>query len=241
MQGTYTPPRRFAISGIDTLLVDPHNEVIPLWYELDEPSVLIHVDEHHDMNGGSMTFRMAKRWFTDAKIDTVEDYAKKCLGVANFISAAIHDHKVVVVYHVNPRTGKIMAYGRIHRNNLINPPKTKAYNKGVHWPVGSFSNVEEITTQCLVGDLDGTKYPLLLDIDLDGIHWSRGDRCLREDSPNIPFQPRIDYIRTILRSIKRPAKITISRSQTPLTHVYPSLVEEIQTKTIAMLEQVYGN
>lgn len=236
-QGIYTPPERFTIAGIDSLLVDPHNEAIPLWYELNKPAVLVHVDEHHDMDAGSMSFRMAKRWFTDAKIETIEDYAKKCLRISDFISVAIHDRKVVVVYHVNPRTGKIRTYGRICKNNPVNPPRTEAYNQGVHWPVGSFSRVEEITIRCLVEDLDGIKYPLLLDTDLDGIH------CSKEDDVNTPFQPRISYLRTILELIPVPNKITISRSQTPntKTFVYPSLVDQIQSETIAMLEQVYRN
>ena len=35
-KGVYTPPTRKVIAGIDALVVDPHNEVLPFWYGLDK-------------------------------------------------------------------------------------------------------------------------------------------------------------------------------------------------------------
>ena len=97
--GVYTPQRRIAIAGIDALVVDPHNEVLPFWYSLDKtPAVLIHVDDHSDMSAGSRTFGNAKREYPYADIVTLEDYARECLGIESFISVAMQEFGVQESY-----------------------------------------------------------------------------------------------------------------------------------------------
>ncbi len=236
VKGVYTPPsKRIAIAGIETLVVDSHNEVLPFWYNLDRtPAVVIHIDDHSDMSAGSRTFDNAKREYPYAKIVTIEDYARECLGIESFISVAMHDGKVGAVYHIAPRHDRIRAYGRIQKDEFIEVPKTAVESGKLKWNDGkSLPSYDELQEHELVHEINGTSHPIILDIDLDAFHLNQ------VDSPEQPYSTRMDKVKNVLQKLPKPATITIARSQTPTTYVNPMLVHKIQTDCINMLQELY--
>lgn len=235
-KGVYTPPRKIEIAGIEALVVDPHNEVLPFWYGLNKThSVVIHIDDHSDMNAGSRTFDNAKKEYPFADIVTLEDYARNCLGIESFISVAMHDRRVGAVYHIAPRHDRIRAYGRTQNDNVVGTPKTIVDESGrIKWEDGKLlPTYEEISEEELVQDVSGTSHPIILDIDLDAFHLNQ------VDSTDQPYSDRLEKTRKLLEQLPKPDIITISRSQTPTTYVNPMLIHKIQTDCLSMLEEVY--
>jgi len=235
--GVYTPQRRIAIAGIDALVVDPHNEVLPFWYSLDKtPAVVIHIDDHSDVSAGSRTFDNAKKEYPYANIVTLEDYARECLGIESFISVAMQDRRVGAVYHIAPRHDKIRSYGRVQKNEFVCAPNTTIDNSGkIRWQDGKLlPPYDEIQEDELVQDINGTSYPLILDIDLDAFHLNQ------VDSENQPYSTRMEKVRGLLKQLPKPNVITIARSQTPTTYVNPTLVHRIETDCVNMLQELYG-
>jgi len=76
------PSREKTICNIPVFIVDSHNLVLPFWYSyIKTPAILLHVDDHSDMSAGVRTFANAKQEYPYAKIETLEDYARECLGI----------------------------------------------------------------------------------------------------------------------------------------------------------------
>lgn len=64
-KGYYAPERRLEIRNIQSAIVDPHAEVLPLWMGIKNgPALLIRVDSHADMDSGAPTFEQAKQEYT---------------------------------------------------------------------------------------------------------------------------------------------------------------------------------
>src|SRR3989338_5272248 len=84
----YFRPMNFKIGCIDSVVVDPHNEVYAYWAKTGiNKAALFHVDAHPDMYGFPLEFdgvRSKKRFLT------VGDYSKKILHIGDFIIAAMH-------------------------------------------------------------------------------------------------------------------------------------------------------
>lgn len=234
-KGVYTPPRKIEIAGIDALVVDPHNEVLPFWYSLNKtPAVVIHIDDHSDMSAGSRTFDNAKSEYPFADIVTVEDYARECLGIESFVSVAMHDGRIGAVYHIAPRHDKIRAYGRIQEDRFVDAPKTTVESGKVKWHDGkSLPSYDELKEDELVREINGTSHPIILDIDLDAFHLNQ------VDSANQPYSTRMEKVIKLLEQLPKPNIITIARSQTPITYVNPTLVHRLEKDCVNMLQELY--
>jgi hypothetical protein len=232
-----TPNRRRVISNIDSLIVDGHNHAFSHWYRLrNKPAVLIHIDDHSDMAAMVETLDKVRMSDQPPNITSVEEYAAKHLQIATFISAAIHEGIVGIVYHILPRKREIHAYGRIVKGSFTGrTAETKVSKSGViNWkskkilPTYSIITMEE-----LLGDLVGSGHPLLLDIDLDAFNLNQWDDITQ------PYTDRLLYAKQILQKLSRPELITIARSQTPVTFVNPKIVNQLEQDCITMLEDVY--
>ena len=215
----YSSPKALDICGIDSLIVDPHNEALLLWASLGiQGATLIHIDDHDDLQHGAAV-----------PLDMRESYVKE-VEIAHFICPAVHEGIISEVYHVNPRTRVIEHYS-------ASALSTHEFNGQLFWDrqqgdVPFFRRLEQHGRLHL---LPGTK--TIVDIDLDGIHNMHHD-----DGYDCQFYlDNITYTAALLRSLPRPQGITIARSQTPETYVHPALVDRLQQGTVSMLREVYRN
>ncbi len=219
------PPKKIEIAGIEALVVDPHHDVLPLWFTLQSPAVLVHVDQHADMGDGRMGYSRDNK-------ESVEVYTRSCLDITSFITPAVHGGKVVAVYHVRPRPGEITAYGRVGQGKVTCPLGTNVDKfERVFWdkPLPK----TDISGEELVADLS-SGFPLILDIDLDGFH------LFGYDDPEVPYAPRLAWTKSLLERLPRPAIITMASSQTPGCYVHPDILPRLKLDCIEMLEGIYS-
>ncbi len=111
-KGIYTAPEHVNIGGVEGVIVDPHNEVIPPWDNSinGNPAVVIHIDKHSDMSAGDKTLE----WIASRTSIDIQTYASHHLGMASFISAAFYYNLISAVYWVNPRSkDQLTAFGRV--------------------------------------------------------------------------------------------------------------------------------
>lgn len=234
--------KRSQIAGIDTLTVDPHNEVLPLWYELSGPAVMLLVDDHPD-DGCHKESYFDRNLFFHGKLtnssenELVEEFAKE-VSHGMYISVAVHDRKVGVFYHINPRTEVIIAHGKYKDGAFVNQIMTIKEKGGLKWdPQGhEWQNRpihEEISINDLVEDLKKLSHPLILNTDFDAF------QNVHRDSFDTPYMPRIQFLENILIQLPTPQKITNARSQNPNKYVHEDLVDNIQRDYENMLKEVY--
>jgi len=232
------PSREKTICNIPVFIVDSHNLVLPFWYSyIKTPAILLHVDDHSDMSAGVRTFANAKQEYPYAKIETLEDYARECLGIESFISVAIADEKIGAVYHIIPRRNKIHAYGRVREDEFIGTPRTCIDRSGrIKWQDDRFLPLfKEISETQLVEDISKVHHhPIILDIDLDAFHLAQVDPI------NQPYLDRVMQVKRIMEKIPKPTVITVTRSQTPTTYVNPAIVDRIERDCLNMLGELYG-
>jgi hypothetical protein len=227
--------RKTSIAGIETLIVDPHNQVLPLWYEKKngKPFVLIHVDSHHDMFCESNSFYYQRFSF---KTKPLEEYSKK-VSCGGFISGAIYDKIIGPVIHIAPKYRGIRAFSSSENEDFLSAPEIDKNRFGLKWkylqkdnPIIPISKtVSEEDLFYLLKDKD---ISTILDIDLDAFH------LYREDDINFDFSKRISYTEDILREIPKPEAITIARSQTPV-FIDPKIVDKVEDSCLDMLKMVY--
>jgi hypothetical protein len=236
--GRYTRPRMESIAGIETLIVDPHNEVLPHWYKAGESAVLIHVDKHADMRSNALTLEAAKRQWAWDNINSREKYARECLTIANFTSVAVNDGIVSLVYHIDPRHNAVHAYGRVQGKKLRFNPTTYIDKEGrIRWDCEDSSPIpEEISNEELTEDIVGSQYPLILNLDLDAF------LCFDDqvDQPASVCANRMRIVMEILRGLPRPNVITIARSQTPSLWCPSERVDNIEKETKEYLQTLYS-
>lgn len=236
--GYYIPPRRVVIAGMESLIADPHNEVLPHWYKVaNPPAVVVHIDNHSDMGASAPTFKIARKEWTWENIDSREKYAKHCLSVENFIAVAIHDGLVGVVYHFDLREDIVHAYGRIRDGKLLNQPRVKIDNKGrMKWDSKGVSlTPEDIMINQFFQDLKDGNYPTILDIDLDAY------LCTKDPVGQDPsvYQARFKKVQDLLSRLPKPKLITLARSQTTTLWCPPDKVNQFERETIDYLNQLY--
>jgi len=237
--GYYTPPRSFKIAGIDSLVVDPHNEVLPHWYKTpNPPAVLVHIDKHPDMDTiNTTTFETVKKEWSWESIDSISKYAKHCISVSDFISVAIHYGLVGVVYYFDPREDNIKAYGRVMNGELVNRPKTKENDSGmIKWNPETTSPIpQSISIIQSIEDLSKCKYPIILDIDLDAYLCTKD---LNGQDPSVA-KIRFQNVEDVISKLPKPTIITLARSQSPTLWCPMDKVDHFERKTIDYLESLY--
>jgi hypothetical protein len=227
----YTEPRILKVAGIDTVVVDPHNEVFSFWHHAIKGSekgraVLLHVDKHSDMGSSKDVFTL--------EYDDVEDYAKNGLGIGSFIAPAVCYGLVGSIYWIDPEEDiRVNCYGEIKNNGQVDFPIAFPSTKGVVWR--SFGElVGESRDEVFINDFIGYNGNLILDIDLDAFE------CSDVQFDSGKGDKRIKRLEGLLVGLPRPNLISIARSQTPYCFVPPERVDYLEASTLEMLERVYS-
>lgn len=254
-------PCEFCIGRIKVIIVDPHSDILPYWFEeylkRKRQIVAVRVDEHHDMHHQclSLPAREGKgNWdYLSGLMSYLVDYARRRVNEGNFTCPAFHYGVLGALYHLNPRMDGINAYGRIRGLKLIDAPKTKEEHmiiggkrsRWIFWD-GAFTKLKnecgkeypvpkEITIEEFKRDLYQSHYPVSVGFDLDGLYSVRD---------SVPFEKAVarrrERVRSLLECIRSPIFICIARSQNPRTYVPAEKVGRLQEMAINLIEAIYG-
>jgi hypothetical protein len=253
-------PVEMLIGGIKTVIVDPHNEIMPYWFgeflRQNRSLIAVRIDAHHDMFHCCPTLpaREGRKMldFLERQMPYIHHFSRSMVNEGNFTCPGFHYGVLGALYHFHPGRVRLEAYGRISGEETEDPPRTaeKSIATGGRW---IFWNGEE--TQ-LRGDEDGPKaaplprrlslsdfqrdmqdcqLPIAVGIDLDGLY-GNDDRGLAEDI--IP--QRLLAVKRLLLSVSRPAFICIARSQTPRSYIPARAVDTVQEAALGMIRALYG-
>lgn len=254
-------PCEFSIGRIKVIVVDPHSDILPYWFEeylkRKHPIVVVRIDEHHDMHHHcqSLPAREGKgNWdYLSDLMSYLVDYARRRVNEGNFTCPAFHYGVLGALYHLNPRMEGINAYGRVCGLKLIDAPKTKEDHMMIcgrrsRWIVwdeaftklkkecGKESPVpKEITIEDFKRDLCQSLYPVSVGFDLDGLY------SVRDSAPfETAVARRMERVKSLLECVRSPIFICIARSQNPRTYVPAEKVGRLQEMAINLVEAVYG-
>lgn len=243
-----------------TVIVDSHKYVLPHWireyiaHKL--PLVVVRIDKHHDMfpDCPLLPAREGRDAFDylDKMMPAICEYTMRRLNEGNFTCPAFHYGIVGSLYHFDPRKKRIDAYGRISEGELVDAPRTKMSSSFINgrridlieWdgertrlkkhngrliPAPVSIDASEFET-----DLDESRYPIVIGIDLDGLcaiddrGWTRKD-----------ILKRLNRAKSLLECISSPVLACIARSQTPRAYVPPELVDELQEAALSLMELIH--
>jgi hypothetical protein len=215
------------IAGIPAAITDEHNDVYYHWEKSGiQDAALFHIDKHPD---------------TDSTALSADFSSYKDLTIADFICAAVHRGIVSSMYWYEPHD-----YPHLLDMGSTNPDNRKSLNTNINkgyvlWEDESLDsgNGDAITTPEI--QIPGR---FILDIDLDAfcsVHEEEG------------YEERIDKTIEVLKTLKRPDLITITRSQGPPLmppvlgfeaprrfHVNPDKVDDVQAYLLEKLNELYG-
>lgn len=241
----YAYPRMEKIAGIPTVIVDPHNEVLPFWYMKGKaPGTLIHIDNHPD----TTDFTMSLEYLEEKGIVDMVVYSKYFQTVGSFISAAVFYGLVESVYWINPREDLIVKLGRRH-----NPDITKLVTQAdgrLVWDVNYHPRLPpglEITFEKMAEEIPNNK-PIILDIDLDAFECVEDKdyklrKCLSLGTYNLlrkskGVSKRFKVFNRLER-LPKPSRITVARSQTPIRYTPKSKVNYLEKRVLSELKRIY--
>jgi len=224
----YSLPRDIKIGGIEASVVDPHNEALFAWFRLETlPAVLVHIDKHSDMGDEAKSWNPSSSW---------THYVFNSTNIANFISPAILYMLVGAVYHFDPRKEFVRSFGRVDNRDLIKTPQVKEEDGKIFWAKPYMADSERLSFTDFCCDLGNSKYPMILDIDLDAFS------CTDDRSENDSgIQERICLSLELITNIPKPSLITIARSQTPQAYCPPERVDLLEGIVINNLNAYYKN
>ncbi len=242
-----------------TVIVDSHNEVFPHWireyisHKL--PLVVVRIDRHHDMfpNCPLLPAREGRDIFDylNKMMPVICEYAQRRLNEGNFTCPAFHYGIIGSLYHFDPRKEKIDAYGRIVEGELVDGPRTKMRSSFINGRRIDLIEWDEERTRLrkqngmLIPapesidatefeiDLDKSRYPIVIGIDLDGLcaiddrGWTRKD-----------ILKRLKRAKSLLECISSPVLACIARSQTPRAYVPPEMVDELQEAALSLMSLI---
>lgn len=166
-------------------------------------------------------------------------YASPVVGIGNFIIAASYRQFVSVIYHINPGSRGVMAYGRIVNGSPTNLlPITRDSHRALRWDK---TLGVPISTREMIGDLRAYRGKLILDIDLDGFACfdDRQYKKRLENQLHKAIEKRFAKLKMVATNVQKPDLITIARSQTPEMFTPPELVDSIEARTIEILTDAY--
>lgn len=243
-----------------TVIVDSHKGVLPHWirehiaHKL--PLVVVRIDKHHDMfpdcpllpaREGRDTFD-----YLDKMMPAICEYTMRRLNEGNFTCPAFHYGIVGSLYHFDPRRERIDAYGRIFKGELVDAPRTKRRSSFINgrridlieWD-GERTRLRKQNGRLIpaperIGatefkiDLDESRYPIVIGIDLDGLCAIDDRGWTRKDILN-----RLKRAKSLLECISSPVLACIARSQTPRAYVPPELVDELQEAAFTLMEFIH--
>jgi hypothetical protein len=229
-------PVELFISGIKIVIVDPHNDIVPYWFQefLRHKCSLIVV-------------------FIARLMPYLQDYCREKVNEGNFTCPAFHTGVVGALYHFHPQENQIDAYGRVSGSETIDAPKTAEKSAQPNERKGKWIVWDEDTTR-LKGssaksspvprkinrhdfqrDLQDCLLPTAVGFDLDGLYGNE-DR----GSPDEVMKKRLAGVRRVLESVARPAFICLARSQTPRSYVPAKIVDKVQESALGLIREIYG-
>ena len=124
-------PVELFIGGIKIVIIDPHNDIVPYWFQefLRHKCslIVVRIDAHHDMfhccpalpaREGREKFQFLARL-----MPYLQDYCREKVNEGNFTCPAFHYGVVGGLYHFNPQENQIDAYGRVSGSETIDAPE----------------------------------------------------------------------------------------------------------------------
>ncbi|MBI2134033.1 UPF0489 family protein [Candidatus Woesearchaeota archaeon] len=227
-RGIYTPPKELKIAGIETIVVDPHNEVLFYWKSCfnGEPFLVLHIDSHSDMVAWDVKpIDIAMKGNIDWRA-----YSQLHVGISSFISTAAYYGLINTLLFYNPRFPEYMA---IYGLNAPLKNLTKLSTNTINWVNGEPQTRAIIRFSNKYRDVKLSNTRIIVDIDLDGI--------VLEGHPNPNPEVSINSAMQWLAQFPKPNLITIARSQTPQTFAPPELVNEMEEKVVKALNSLYSS
>ena len=247
--GEYTEPEFLSIAGIDSVVVDPHNEAMPMWYNPDSNKrrILFHIDDHEDSLEGA---KYVKGLFNGNFGKNEWLYAKE-LHTGGQIVPALEYGLISNVVFFNPRNDFVhilgnsfpltrIREGRIFWNNI---------NRGVldTFKISLNQIVKYMDNQC-----DHSNSEMILDTDLDAfncvednnfnrIFRGRVNKGMGKEKREMKKKERLEKTVNLLSKLPVPVAITIARSQTPIAFVPVETVDEVQKEIIEDYEKLYNS
>lgn len=216
------------ICGIPTGVTENHNESFYYWHKLGlRNSTLFHIDAHSDMNHQAPYENKPE-----------DDYCRR-LSISNFICAAVHYGIVSRVYWLQPQWEErtLQYMGGIH--DSMEPLNTRVSNGKIFWESEEMRDFEKTIIEPRQVVVRG---PLILDIDLDAFCQLIYDDSGLSYSDSLSHD-KINESLDMLRTLKRPDMITITRSQGKdgmECFVPPESVDGIQRLMIDGLSEIYS-
>lgn len=255
------------ICGIRTIIIDPHNEIMPYWFReflrQRKSLIAVRIDAHHDMfqcapalpaREGRETFR-----FLSALMPHVLEYSQRMVNEGNFTCPTFHYGVLGALYHFHPSKNRIDAYGRVCGLETIDPPKTKERricpnsgktNGRVRWITWD-KEESRLTGDC--GSAKAAPVPSRISL----AHFQRDmqecslpvalgidlDGLYGNDDRGGLFpvlKRRLESVKELLGCVRRPAFICLARSQTPRSYIPASAVDRVQEAALGLIQEVYG-
>jgi hypothetical protein len=254
-------PVELSIGGIRTVIIDPHNEILPYWFGefLRQKCrlVAVRIDAHHDMfhccpalpaREGREKFQFLKKL-----MPYLQDYSRSKVNEGNFTCPGFHYGVLGALYHYSPQENRIDAYGRVFGSDTFGAPGTVERSshhnarkgKWIIWDEAA-SGLEggcakttpapgKITQSDFKSDLGDCELPVAVGFDLDGLY-GNGDR----GPPEEVTKKRLAGVAQVLQSVTRPAFICLARSQTPRSYVPERIVNQVQESALRLINEVYA-
>ncbi|MBW2970599.1 hypothetical protein KY320_00400 [Candidatus Woesearchaeota archaeon] len=246
-------PLEFKIADIQVAITLQHNENFWHWQDMKD-AVLLTVDAHND-TGDFAPY--------ETRLSRLLAYIT---GETQFICSAVHYGCVSSVYWLNPHseslplqyTGdvrlvegvprlktkviehsgkKYISWGEESQNMVVEPEEETAMLEtiaDIHRGIGAIVTAEQI-------DIPESR-PFILDVDLDGFCCFYGEKYSPAGHDGISgWQKRIRETRDVLKQLREPDLITITRSCSTngMKWVPPGLVDEVQHKFLRVLYELY--
>ncbi|MDM7935754.1 MAG: hypothetical protein QUS08_10245 [Methanothrix sp.] len=254
-------PAELHIGGVRIIIMDAHNQILPYWFEehlkRGRSLVALRIDEHHDMFNGcpSLPATEGRRPadFLVRILKHLPEYSERLVNEGNFTCPAFHYGVLGALYHIDPRRDGVDAYGRVLLSAPVDPPRTKEVplllgGRRTRWIVWDEASrrlrsqgckqspvPEMISEEELFSDLRGSRLPIVIGFDLDGLYGlsDRGptDRVILE---------RLERVRRVLQGTPMPAFVCLVRSQRPKAYVPPDRVDDLEEIALGIIESAFG-
>ena len=254
------PHMELDINGIKTIIVDPHNEIIPYWFmeflRRKCSLIAVRIDAHHDMFHccPALPAREGRERHHHLQrlLPYLQQYSRSLVNEGNFTCPAFHYGVIRALYHYHPGLDRLEAYGRASGSETKDPPKTREKSgpggsRWIFWDGGETDLAGDesspktaplprrISLHDFQRDIEDRLNPVAVGIDLDGFY-GNDDRGPVE----MLLNKRIEAVRPLLLAVSRPAFICLARSQTPRTYIPERAVDLVQRAVLGLIREIYG-
>ena len=248
------------INGIKTIIVDPHNEIMPYWFmeflRCKYSLIALRIDAHHDMFHccPALPAREGRERHHHLQrlLPYLQQYSRSLVNEGNFTCPAFHYGVIRALYHYHPGRERLEAYGRASGSETKDPPKTREKSgpggsRWIFWDGGETDLAGDeaspktaplprrISRHDFQRDLQDCLHPVAVGIDLDGFY-GNDDRGPVE----MLLRKRIEAVRPLLLAVSRPAFICLARSQTPRSYIPERAVDLVQRAVLGLIREIYG-